>query len=178
MKEKTMEHVDLTIPKGAVFSADRKHRYALWRVWSSTRPLPLLMMIGLNPSKAGEVRDDPTVTRMIARAGAAGYGGLLVGNLYGFVSTDPGDLIRGGNSVGTETDDYLREMISLSGRQICGWGSFPAVKARVDSVMQMIPDPYCLGVNKDGEPKHPLYVSYETPFMKYMRRYSSDLPQL
>jgi hypothetical protein len=35
-----MDKIDLTIPQGAIFSEDRKNRYALWRVWSlNNKPL-------------------------------------------------------------------------------------------------------------------------------------------
>ena len=61
-----MEEIDLTILKGAIFSEDRKYRYVLWRVWNLSRPI--FLQIGLNPSKADERINDPTITRGIVRA--------------------------------------------------------------------------------------------------------------
>jgi hypothetical protein len=158
--------LDLSIPKGAIFSDDRKYRYALWRVWSSVRPL--LLLIGLNPSKAGELNDDPTITRGIVRADRNGFGGLLMANLYAYVSTDPEVLLGKGNVIGELTDYYLKQMITMSERQLCGWGSFKPVSRRAPIVLAMIKEPYCLGVNFDGQPKHPLYVSYTVPMKKYL----------
>ncbi len=160
-----MRQIDLTIPKGAVFSEDRKYRYALWRVWSNTKPL--LLVVGLNPSKAGEFNDDPTITRNIVRANRAGFGGFLMGNLYGYVSTNPDALLGDGDFVGEFTDQYLTQMINSSGRQLCGWGSFKPVARRAPVVLGMLKEPYCLGVNADGQPKHPLYISYDVPMTKY-----------
>lgn len=162
-----MRNIDLTIPKGAIFSDDGKYRYALWRVWNIHRPL--LMQIGLNPSRAGAVRNDPTVTRNMSRAYKYGYGGLLQANLYAYVSTVPKVLLGDGDFVGEFTDDYLRLMVSMSSRQLCGWGSFPPVAERAPIVFAMLTEPYCLSVNADGEPKHPLYISYGTPMEKYCR---------
>ena len=160
-----MNYIDVNVSRGAIFSDDRKYRYALWRVWSVVRPL--LLLIGLNPSVANELKDDPTITRGMVRADRTGYGGLLMANLYGYVSTDPKALLVNDNSVGELTDYYLKQMIALSSRQLCGWGSFLPVAKRAPEVLAMLKEPYCLGVNADGQPKHPLYVSYETPMVKY-----------
>jgi len=160
-----MRDIDLHIPTGAIFSEDRKYRYALWRVWNINRTI--LLQIGLNPSKAGEIRNDPTITRGMVRADREGFGGFLMANLYGLVSTQPEALLKNGNSVGEFTDYYLEEMIKVSDRQLCGWGSFKLVRQRASVVLGMIKEPYCLGVNTDGQPKHPLYISYDTPMRLY-----------
>ena len=160
-----MKPIDLSTPQGAIFSEDGLFRYALWRVWSPNKPM--LLSISLNPSKAGAIKSDPTVTRDIVRANNAGYGGLFKGNLYAYVSTDPQALLGDGDFVGTETDYYLREMIRMSTRHLCGWGSFKPVAKRAPIVLAMIPEPYCLGVNADGQPKHPLYIGYKTQMIRY-----------
>lgn len=152
-----LKPIDLSLAKGAVFSYDRKYRYALWRVWHPNKPL--LMAIGLNPSVASELMDDPTITRLQARAYKEGYGGLLMGNLFAYVSTNPDNLLNN-NAVGELNDYYLKQMVGMSTRQLCGWGSFKPAKARASTVLGIIQEPYCLGVNSDGQPKHPLYVAY------------------
>jgi hypothetical protein len=124
------------------------------------------MFIGLNPSRATALVSDPTVTRCMTRAQREGYGGLLVGNLFALVSTDPQSLLNGGDTIGAETDAYLRQMIGLSDRVLCGWGSFKPVGIREAAVLAMIKEPYCLGLNDDGHPKHPLYVGYDRLMIK------------
>ncbi len=160
-----MKNINLTIPQGAIFSDDRKYRYVLWRVWNVAKPT--LMMIGLNPSVANEFKNDPTITRGIVRADRNGFGSFLMGNLYAYVSTDPKALLSNGDSVGELTDYYIKQMVILSDRQLCGWGSFKPVTKRAPAVLLMLKEPYCLGINADGQPKHPLYVSYDVPMVRY-----------
>lgn len=160
-----MKIIDISIPKGAIFSNDRKYRYALWRIWSSYKPF--MLSIGLNPSTAGAFNDDPTITRDIVRANRLGFGGLFKANLYGYVSTDPKELLKDGNYVGGLNDYYLREMIKITACHLVCWGSFPPVTKRAPIVLEMIPEPVCLAINKDGQPKHSLYVAYAVPFGKY-----------
>ncbi len=157
--------IDLTTLKGAIFSEDRKYRYALWRIWSPTKVFRL--QIGLNPSKAGAEIDDPTITRGVKRAWLDGFGGFFQGNMYGFVSTNPDVLLGQGDFIGSENDGYLRWMIAHTNQTVCGWGSFPPVIKRAGAVLKMITEPYCLGINRDGQPKHPLYVAYDTPVVLY-----------
>ena len=162
-----MIEIDTTLAKGAIFSEDRRYRFALWRIWRPNKTL--LMAIGLNPSVAGEVKDDPTITRLMSRAFKAGYGGFLMSNLYAFVSTNPDKLLNNANAVGELTDYYIKEMVELSDRQLCGWGSFKAVAQRADEVFKMLTNPVCLGFNIDGNPKHPLYIGYDKPMVLYAK---------
>ncbi len=162
---KKYQIIDLSILKGAIFSDDRKYRYALWRVWNINRPI--LLLVGLNPSKAGAIISDPTITRGVVRADKEGFGGFLMANLYAYVSTQPEVLLGDADFIGELTDYYLKQMIEMSDKQLCGWGSFKPVRNRASVVLDMIKEPYCLGVNTDGQPKHPLYVGYDVPMVKY-----------
>ena len=160
--------LDLTIPKGAIFSEDRKYRYALWRVWNLGKPI--LGCVGLNPSDANEFKNDPTITRGIVRADRNSFGGFIMTNMHGLVSTDPNALLNNPDAVGELNDYYIKQMVELTESQLCGWGSFKPVIYRASAVYSMLANPVCLGVNADGQPKHPLYVSYATPMVKFMSK--------
>ena len=69
-----------TIKKSATFSECRKYRYSLWRVWDES--LPFVLFIGLNPSTADEIEDDPTIRRCINFTKEWGYGGMCMGMKY------------------------------------------------------------------------------------------------
>ena len=43
------------------------------------------------------------------------------------------------------------------------------VFGRDKEVAEMFPDAYCLGRNKNGSPKHPLYLSGSTQMEKFYR---------
>ena len=161
----SQDKIDFNLLTGAVFSDDEKYRYALWRIWH--REKKPLLFIGLNPSTANQSTNDPTITRLVARAYEEGFGGLLVGNLYALVSSCPDVLLRNDESIGLETDKFLTQMVGMANRVLCGWGSFPAVKSRVANVLSLIPSPFCLCVNYDGQPKHPLYVAYRVKMTEY-----------
>ena len=64
----------------AYFSKDRIYRYALWRIWNHN--LPKVVFIGLNPSTADEIEDDPTIRRCMSYADNWGYGGYIMGNIF------------------------------------------------------------------------------------------------
>jgi hypothetical protein len=81
------------------------YRYRLVRAWNSAEPL--LGWVILNPSTPDGRRDDPTVQRCMALSRAWGYGGVVIRNLYGLVSTDSATLSRHRDPVGPRTDSEL-----------------------------------------------------------------------
>jgi len=163
-----IQPIDLTQLKGAIFSDDRKYRYALWRVWRNRGPY--LLFIGLNPSTADQLNNDPTITRLVNRAYKFGYGGLIGMNLYALVSTDPRGLTEEGDlAIGQLTDEYLKMGVELTTDHLCGWGSFSQAAKRAPGVYRLLRNPVCLGMNTNGEPRHPLYIKYGAPFRVYTR---------
>lgn len=150
----------------AAFSPDRKYRYALWRIWDSDKPM--CMFIGLNPSKADEHIDDPTVRRCMSFAHDWDYGSLCMMNLFAFVSTDPHALC-GNDAIGLENDDWLAGQSAYAGIVVASWGNFKVARERAKVVREMIPILYCLGTTKEGQPKHPLYLLRETKPEKYIK---------
>ena len=70
------------IESGAGFSLCRTWRYKLWRRWSSAGPI--VAFIGLNPSTADELNDDPTIRRCIGFARHWGFGGMYMLNVFAY----------------------------------------------------------------------------------------------
>ncbi len=150
---------------GAEFGEDRKYRYVLWRIWDIEKPT--IMFIGLNPSKAGEFENDRTITRVCGMAKGWGYGGIYMMNCFPYISTDPEDLKEFGNT--SYNDKCLREVMEIVSDVIFAWGKFPIVKERCRDVeiAAMYPGGKALIHNKDGSPRHPLYVPKKTTPVPY-----------
>lgn len=149
--------------RGAEFSEDRKHRYALWRIWDKSKPL--IMFIGLNPSKANEVDSDNTVTRVRNFAMNWGYGGFYMMNLFAYVSTDPRRLVSCKDN--TLNDSWLNTVRKSCKDVVFAWGAFKQAKERSKKVIEMFPDALALKITKDGSPWHPLYVSSKIQPIKF-----------
>src|SRR5882724_4976365 len=95
------------IGNGAVLSDCERYRYALWRRWAER---PAVLFVGLNPSTADALQDDPTIRRCIRFAKAWGYGALYMGNLFAFRATDPRAMKAEADAVGPDNDGWLRQL--------------------------------------------------------------------
>ena len=147
---------------GVTFKNDGQYRLALWRIWDDK--LPKVMFIGLNPSTANESTDDPTIRRVKTFAKNWGFGGVYMLNLFTYVTAYPEELKTCRYPV-LFADPFLLRYSKLASKIIFAWGSFKEAKNRGKEVIQMFPDGEVLGINKDGSPKHPLYISGKTkPF--------------
>ncbi len=153
---------------GATFSPDRLYRYSLWRIWD--RHKPMVMVIGLNPSTADEIRNDPTIVRCINFGKSWGYGGLWFANMFGFRSANPDRLRQVDDPVGEGNDEALRMMRKLSERVVVAWGHFgDEFSEMVADVLDLMGKPvYCLGVTKEGQPRHPLYLPADAELDEYL----------
>lgn len=148
----------------ADFSLCRQYRYRLSRTWNWQRPS--LGYVMLNPSKASGTEDDATIRVIAERARREGYGGIIVGNLYAWVSTDPKGLIGHPDPVGRDNDHYLRRLAEDCLNIVLAWGAH-ADPARAQAVVELLlqhpakPRLYHLGKTAEGMPRHPLRVGYD-----------------
>lgn len=156
------EHVTETCRSIAIYSDCERYRYSLTRVWNEA--LPKLGYVMLNPSKATELQNDPTVERCERRARALGYGAFQVTNIFAWRETDPAKMRRAADPDGPDNDAALAALMDWADRVVAGWGTHGAHLGRgaaVEAVLRQAGQPvYCFGLTKDGHPRHPLYVAY------------------
>jgi hypothetical protein len=145
-----------------------RYRYWLARDWyiGDVTPDPLTWIM-LNPSTADAAQDDATITRCMRRAAALGFNGIRVVNLFALRSTDPEELARAEDPVGPENDQAILEACHGQRMVIAGWGTgYAALGDRATKVRHMLRELnvplFALGLTKDRQPRHPLYVSYST----------------
>jgi hypothetical protein len=138
------------------------YRYLLWRIWDAS--LPCALWILLNPSRADERRDDPTLRRCKAFTASWGFGGLEIVNLFALRTPYPRDLCQVADPVGAAND---RHSIAAAKRATCiilAWGAHGGYRQRDQAVLALLAAhtdlaPCCLGMTRSNSPRHPLYVA-------------------
>jgi hypothetical protein len=146
----------------AVYSDCERYRYELTRIWEGTGPRAAFVM--LNPSTATEVQNDPTVERCERRARVLGFGGFRVTNIFAWRDTDPRLMRAAGDPVGSGNDAAIVAAALWADLVICAWGTHGAHLQRgpqVEALLRATGRPLtCLGLTREGYPRHPLYVGY------------------
>lgn len=157
--------------KRARISTDGQYRYTLTRVWDETKPYIVFVM--LNPSTADASEDDPTIKRCIEFAKREGCGALHVVNLFAYRATEPMQMRRAVNPVGTDNDATLIETFKKAAYDkatvVGAWGTNGWHMGR-DTVVEALAATSglalkCFGQNRDGSPKHPLYIKGDQPLV-------------
>ena len=174
-----------TMERAAELSGCGRYRYTLERHWDRAQGHALFVL--LNPSTADATQDDPTLRKGIGFAKRLGVGGVVFVNLFAWRATDPRELpptedaITGRDEHGRNLNDM--HIIAQADRvrwMSCGvilaWGGGVPQKAiahrdRPAAVLRQLQDLgvslRCFGKNRDGSPKHPLYLRYGTPLERF-----------
>lgn len=168
----------------AVFSDCGTYRYRLERKWApelGVDPERNVLFVMLNPSVADAVVNDRTVTRCVRFAKSWGYASLTVCNLFALRSTDPRALHAHTDPVGPGNDEEIARCVRHADLIVAAWGPPGMFLYRDQTVMPLLgPLVYCLGMTKDGHPRHPLYLLKTTrpqPFGLYSRSRAAWIPK-
>jgi hypothetical protein len=154
----------------AIISPCGQYRYLLSRelhnLYSAAGPALFIM---LNPSTADAELDDPTIRRCRSFAKSWDCSWIVVVNLYALRATNPTDLWMHADPIGPDNDMYLASMIREHETMVCAWGA-NARPERIATVSKMFGKrnrPMCLGIIKNGAPRHPLYVRGDQPLIDW-----------
>lgn len=133
----------------------RERRYLLVREWDSK--LSKMVFIGLNSSAADEEYDDRTVRRCMGFAEREGCGSLTMLNAFSYRTTDPRGIILDDENC---NDGYILFACHNAGKIIVAWGIHGKMWGRHERLLKLLQGRtlLCFGKNKDGTPKHPLYM--------------------
>ena len=145
----------------AEFSPCGKYRYWLRRDWDATKPV--FMWVGMNPSTAEADVDDPTIRKEQSFTRREGGGAYIKVNVMDYRATHPRDLLAPGvMPCSDENDGHIVRLADAHGAWIvAAWGALPkalrgyAMLARAALAGRAL---WCMGLTKDGSPRHPLYL--------------------
>lgn len=148
-----------------VTSSCEKYQYLSIFEWNkkSTNPLGV---IGLNPSV---IKNNKNATISILKQIAIreGFDGLIVSNLYGYISPDPRDLNKVKDPIGEDNDLWIEYTKGICSKIICIWGNFGDTY-RKESILKNINEKaYTIGLTKSGNPRHVLHTKKNLPLIKY-----------
>ena len=160
----------------AYISACGRYRYTLERSTGIAGPQVAWLM--LNPSTADADQDDPTIRKVVGFSRRAGYGRVVVVNLFAWRATDPKDCrAHLAEAEGHGNFHAIMQAVTDSEAVVCAWGATPWAEEQAAQVVHWLdehPDKevrmLCLGRTKSGAPLHPLMPSYDghplVPFSK------------
>lgn len=135
-----------------------------------------LCWIGLNPSTATHLGDDPTVRRIQRFTLAAGYAHYEIVNLFAYRSRHPEELAITQDPVGPQNHALVAQTVHRADRVICAWGAVPdsAIReqraAEIRWLYRLLTDPpsvntACFGFTASGAPRHPLFLRKTAPLL-------------
>lgn len=158
--------------KEARISTCERYRYSLTRVWDAD--LPPVNIIGLNPSRADESLDDPTVRRCINFAKSWGFGTLWLTNLFAYRAVEPKDIKIIDDPVGPDNDEYIKTFAHYthkvcSGSVVLAWGNHGVYRDRAATVLDLLGayNVKVISITKKGQPAHPLYLKKDLKLKGY-----------
>lgn len=161
----------LGMSSGAEFDSSEVYRYLLWRIWDPS--LPIAVFIMCNPSTADADLDDATIRKVAGFCRRWGYGGFKVVNLFAIRSTDPAGIRQHKFPIGgDENDQAIVTAATGAALVVAAWGSIaPEYLGRAKTVAALLKRTgvvlQCLGMTKDGHPRHPLMLAYTTPLAPF-----------
>ncbi|MEM7718057.1 MAG: DUF1643 domain-containing protein [Pseudomonadota bacterium] len=147
----------------AVYSDCERYRYSLTVLWADGGRRLLYVM--LNPSKATELANDPTIERCERRARQLGYGAFQVVNLFALRETSPQRLKKARKPEGPENATAVSEGAAWCDDILAAWGVHGVHRNQDEIVLKTLKFSrkplLTLGLTKDGHPRHPLYIPYK-----------------
>lgn len=153
-----MDKEKIDCKSSAFISADDRYRYGLLRRWGEVGDY--ICFVGLNPSTADAEKNDPTIRRCMAFAKAWGYSEIYVVNLFAFRATDPRQMRHAVDPIGPLNMHWVGTMARGAEMVIACWGRGGSFLQRDDFMQKYLVrlgvKLFCLGLTKDGFPKHPL----------------------
>jgi hypothetical protein len=156
-----------------IISPDGRHRQRMRRWLGDRFPGRYILFIGMNPSTADALVDDPTCAREWSFARREGFAGMVKCNVGDYRATDPKMLLQPGvEAVSPANLPTIRAAAADAGLVVLCHGKLnralaPSGRAIVAALREDGVNLWCFGTNADGSPKHPLYLRADTPLIPF-----------
>ncbi|SLN47891.1 hypothetical protein ROG8370_02087 [Roseovarius gaetbuli] len=157
---------------GAAYSECGRYRQMLSRDWTPEGSAPrTVLFVGMNPSVASAEVSDPTCHRELGFARDWGFTRYLKGNVLDWRATSPKDIPRDPAEACSGLNiPALVDMAQEAEFVVLAYGKLharyqPVVSEALRAIAQAGRPLKCLGLNKDGSAKHPLYLRKDTALM-------------
>ncbi len=155
-------------PGPAAYSPCGQYRYRLERIIA---PGPAMGIVMINPSRATEDLDDPTIASVQRLCARLGFGRAIIGNLFAWRTPDVAELARIADPVGPDNDAHLAALAREADVIVVAWGASDKLPrghaGRWRDVAALLAGSgkplHCLTHLKDGHPRHPQILVHETP---------------
>jgi hypothetical protein len=153
------------IKKRAIISKCKSYRYWLCREVLKSEKFKPVVFIMLNPSTADGLKDDPTVRRCVSYVESWKCSHLIIVNIFAYRSTQPCNLwgVDVKDPIGPLNNGAIMTALNIAyeneGIVVAAWGEHGSYMSRGETVLKSIYkyNPFCLKINKSGNPAHPLY---------------------
>ncbi|MFC3040701.1 DUF1643 domain-containing protein [Virgibacillus xinjiangensis] len=148
---------------------DPTYRYALECIWDEKGKI-VAFFIMLNPSVGNYDVCDPTLNRCVNFARSWGYGGIVVVNLFAYITSDPKELLEVEDPIGSRNDEVIDVIAEAADQIVYAWGvDHGHYHQRNQQVMERLKDyePKCILKNKGGHPRHPLFLKKDLELMAF-----------
>lgn len=170
--------VRLRLPDGVVggarFSECGRYRQALTRDWTPPEAEPrTVLFVGMNPSVADAAASDPTCHRELMFARDWGFTRYFKGNILDWRATSPKDIPHDpAIACSAANIPALVDMARQAGLVVLAYGKlhqrYAGLTHKAVSAVASTGRPLkCLGLNKDGSAKHPLYLRKDTTLQDF-----------
>ncbi len=154
----------------AIISPCEKYRPSMSRDWTPQGASPkAVLWLGMNPSTANAFVSDPTCNRELIFSKDWGYTRYLKGNMLDYRATDPKSLPH--DLTIARSEQNLPEILRMADEAefvVMGYGKMHKryhiiIRETIAAIQATRKPLMCLGLNKDGSAKHPLYLRKDTP---------------
>lgn len=160
-----------------------QYRYSLKRVWDAANPRKAVFIM-LNPSTADRTSDDRTTNRCISFAKDWKCGSLEIVNIFALQSTDYKKLKEKTKeeASGPDNRQYIKRALADAAVAVAAWGENVKIHYKMNDAEELKElflnhELMCLGVTKDGFPRHPLFVESHKELEPYFFKKTSSIPK-